>query len=303
MGTVFSKHIEPFPNKMCIVTNHLIQLNWVWPPTKATSSIHQLLLVERKVCFYNKCHSRQVVLYCTLLQIGIYLMGHSFNLLESESPSGQVYVWVYVWISLQCANLIVCVKECLAICVCMHAVWICVYSCSICVFVLPGCVWLCQAIWSAVWGAHYPLSSAVGSGALSICPSSFSHPSHPPRLSLCFLLIFIFCFTSIFYFSYLLAWSLFFPFLFSHSTFLTCAYPQHNPKVVLPLYLSDCKYVFLFLVSGMHNIYCTYLSVNVIFSVYIIFSQIATLRHAESTGYKLIVKYKNVLLLLAMIVK
>lgn len=31
-------------------------------------------------------------------------------------------------------------------------------------------VWHCQAIWSAVWGAHYPLSSAVGSGALSICP-------------------------------------------------------------------------------------------------------------------------------------
>lgn len=95
-------------------------------------------------------------------------------------------------------NLIVCVKECLGICVCMHAVQIRVYSCCICVFVLPGCVWLCQAIWSAVWGAHYPLSSAVGSGALSICPSSFSHPSHPPCRSLRFLFIFIFCFTFMF---------------------------------------------------------------------------------------------------------
>lgn len=95
--------------------------------------------------------------------------------------------------------------------------YLCVYACCaslcvcmlcICVFVLPGCVWLCQAIWSAVWGAHYPLSSAVGSGALSICPSSLSHPSHPPCLSLYFLFLFCFTFLPVCYFLFLLAWSL-----------------------------------------------------------------------------------------------
>lgn len=65
----------------------------------------------------------------------------------------------------------------LCVCVCLRGYMLCV-----CVFVLPGCVWRCQAIWSAVWGAHYPLSSAVGSGVLSICPFFFSlsHPALNP---------------------------------------------------------------------------------------------------------------------------
>lgn len=85
---------------------------------------------------------------------------------------------------------------------------LCVYSrcvsarihaaCVCCVCVRHGCVWRCQAIWSAVWGAHYPLSSAVGSGALSICPSSLSLlcllPFHPLSLSFSLSpLCFIFC--------------------------------------------------------------------------------------------------------------
>ncbi len=104
------------------------------------------------------------------------------------------YVWVHgnVWICTQCVNFIVCVEECVGICVYSSCVCVCVCVClcvcmlCVCVFVLPGCVWLCQAIWSAVWGAHYPLSSAVGSGALSICPSI--PPSHPLSLSIFFFL-------------------------------------------------------------------------------------------------------------------
>lgn len=73
-------------------------------------------------------------------------------------------------------------RECLGTCVCLSAV-------CMRVFVLPGCVWHCQAIWSAVWGAHYPLSSTVGSGALSICPASLSFAL---SLNLSFVLCFIF---------------------------------------------------------------------------------------------------------------
>lgn len=68
------------------------------------------------------------------------------------------------------------VEECLCI-MCMPAACLRVYMLCICVFARPGCVWRCQAIWSAVWGAHYPLSSAVGYGALSICPPP---PPIPP---------------------------------------------------------------------------------------------------------------------------
>lgn len=71
-------------------------------------------------------------------------------------------------------------------------VWVCIHVCvHVRVCVLPGCVWLCQAIWSAVWGVHYPLSCAVGSGVHSICPSSLLFV--PP--SVFFIFLFIFCST------------------------------------------------------------------------------------------------------------
>lgn len=99
-----------------------------------------------------------------------------------------LWIWLFVWRSV---SVFVWVYM---LCVC-----VCVYMLCICVFVRPGCVWRCQAIWSAVWGAHYPLSSAVGSGVLSICHSSLafflsSLPlSHPLSLSpLSFVLIFIY---------------------------------------------------------------------------------------------------------------
>lgn len=175
-----------------------------------------------------------IIKWCKLVpyyRLKIYQMGCFLNLLKSASPSDGVlymcgYMFEYacgVWIRL-CRNSIVCVEIRLFV---SKSVWVsvCVCMLCICVFVLPGCVWLCQAIWSAVWGAHYPLSSAVGSGALSICPSSLSHPSHPPYLSLYFLFLFCFTFLPIFYFLFLLAWSLLcFCFLlcFSYLSYTLC---------------------------------------------------------------------------------
>lgn len=92
-------------------------------------------------------------------------------------------------------NLVVCGKNCvstLRVSVCIHAMRVSVYPrvcVCVCVCVLPGCVWLCQAIWSAVWGVHYPLSSAVGSGVHSICPSSLLFV--PPSVFFIFLLFYL----------------------------------------------------------------------------------------------------------------
>lgn len=115
-------------------------------------------------------------------------MGWFCHFFKERIPLRPSSACVGTWQSVNVRS--VCESDCLCRGVCGYlrvyacCVCLCVSMLCLCVFVLPGCVWLCQAIWSAVWGAHYPLSSAVGSGALSICPSSLSlHPTVSPFLS------------------------------------------------------------------------------------------------------------------------
>lgn len=122
--------------------------------------------------------------------------------------------------------------ECLGTCVCLSAV-------CMRVFVLPGCVWHCQAIWSAVWGAHYPLSSTVGSGALSICPASLSFAL---SLNLSFVLCFIF-------FNFLLQLGFISLTLLHCSTLGALSHLKNNPlppkksSLGICLFISVCLYV------------------------------------------------------------
>lgn len=110
-----------------------------------------------------------------------------YIVLKCVSPQTEICICVGAQ---QCANMcvnsVVCGEDgvsTLRVSVCIHAACV-----SLCACVLPGWVWHCQAIWSAVWGVHYPLSSAVGSGVHSICP--FSLLFVPPSLFFTFLLIF-----------------------------------------------------------------------------------------------------------------
>lgn len=122
-------------------------------------------------------------------------------------------------------NLVVCGEKRVSTLRVSVYVWVCIHVCvHVRVCVLPGCVWLCQAIWSAVWGVHYPLSCAVGSGVHSICPSSLLFV--PPSVFFCF------CFYLLFYLSthptlLLLDWPTFF-FFAASATFNKLYWPRNG---------------------------------------------------------------------------